>query len=207
MMGASVPPSGEFGSFYQMLALLKDHDEYTTKLHDLEQRVNTAQKTLEQATENNRKAEEHQKAAQEMFTAANMKVEDANARVKDAVRLTDAAAGKERELQVREASLERTRIEMNTEFAAQKAALDQANKAAAAELEHSNANFITEQQAIATKIDDRWQAAADKEAAVNKREEELKNLQAENKSTRDMLLGKMQELDEKLAKLKAIAGA
>ena len=47
-----------------------------------------------------------------------------------------------------------------------RAALDKEMKDHQAELEHSNANFITEQQAIASKIEARWHAAADKEAAA-----------------------------------------
>ena len=107
-MGLGSTGSDEFGSLFEMLGLLGDKDKYEGKLKELVAAVETSKRTLEQAAENNRKAEENQKIAQEMFTAANMKVEDANARVKDAVRLTEAAAQSERDVQVKEAALEGT---------------------------------------------------------------------------------------------------
>ena len=46
-----------------------------------------------------------------------------------------------------------------------------------------------------------------KRRQLNKREDELKQLMAENQDARTKLQAKRHELEEKLSKLKAIAGA
>lgn len=177
MMGsASV---GEFGSLYDLLALLDDKSKYESKLKELDGRLGNANGVLTQAAEENRQAEGRRSFAAETLEKAAAKVAEANAVAASNEKRATALAAAEKALAGERAAFaaERQRWdeELNRRNTAQQSEWGQKNaghEARKAELDANAAALKKNAAALELKAKNLQEA----EAHVASRKDELTQL-------------------------------